>query len=201
MIQMPTFQPAIIPEGIDPALKSYLQGLNARISEYGIAVQQAVNGVIDRKHAPILIPAVTIDASHAKLSITAASAATIFNNLALQNTASSTSSSLQTAVNYTGRGVLTKCLAIEKTSAGTTAYNAAVKITIDGNVVYNDTAALARQSQMRVILGNQLVTGTDLISVTHASIGLPFNQSCKIEYSSSDGTTTTTVAWNISKKL
>lgn len=198
---MPTFQAAVIPDGIDPDLKKYLQGLNARIAEYGIEVQKAVLDMIDRKHAPILIPVVAIDASHAKQNITAASAGTIFTNLALQNTAASTSSSLQTAVSYTGRGVLTKLVAIEKTSGGTTAYNAAVKVTIDGNVVYNDSAALARQSQMRVILGNQLITGTDLISVTHSSIGLPFNQSCKIEYSSSDGTTTTTVGWNISKKL
>lgn len=197
---MPTFQAAVVPDGTNPELKKYLQGLNARIAEYGAQVQQAVNGVIDRKHAPILIPAVTIDAAHGTMNVTAASAGSIFTNFNVGQSASTTSASTQTAVNYTGRGVLTKCFLMEKTSGGTTNYSALLKITIDGNVVYNQSATLTRESQLHVVVGNQAVYGTDLIGIIDDDMGLPFNKSCKIEYAS-DGTITTTVAWKIKKKL
>jgi hypothetical protein len=201
LVRTPTFMPPAVPETLPDDVKDYLHDYNAYVANVFQQLQLSLQGMITRKHAPILIPATTIDASHAKLNITAASAGTIFNQLALESTAASSSSTTQTAVSYTGRGVLNKVVVIEKTSGGTSAYNAAVKITIDDTAVYNQSAALNRQSQMRVILGNQLVTGTDLISVTKDPIGLPFNKSCKIEYSSSDGSTTTTVGWNIAKKL
>lgn len=155
------------------------------------------NGVTDTP------PLVTIDPAHAKTVLNAADAATIKTQMAFQNSATSLSASIQTAVNYSGSGILTKCLIGEFAALGTAAFNARLQITIDGVVVYNDTAAISRESSMRVVVGNQIVstntTPTTLQQMIDSSIGLPFNQSCKIEYLS-DGTRTVTVAWHIDKR-
>lgn len=160
-------------------------------------LQQKLDMAINEKHAPILIPRTTIDAAHTQIN--SATANTTWTNQNWVNTASSLSASVQTALTYTGRGVLRLCAVTEKASGGTAAFNAELKITIDGNVVYDDAACLNREQSYRVVLGQYIdTTGGGMF--LDDPIGLPFNATCKIEYKS-DGTRTVTVGYRVSKKL
>ena len=153
---------------------------------------------VNEKHAPILIPQVSIDAAHSQRSLS--SAATDWSGLNWQNSASTTSGAIQTALDYVGRGVLTKLAVAEVTSGGATARTFGVTtITIDGNVVYQ-AAPITGESRIRVIVGNLSgVSGTNL-AIADEFPGLPFNASCKIEYIS-DGVRTLSIGWKIAKKL
>ena len=87
----------------------------------------------------------------------------------------------------------------EFAAGATAAFNAELKITIDGTVVYDDAACIARESSMHVVVGGIAIIGTTMISVNESAIGLPFNTSCKIEFKS-DGTRSITAGWKIAKK-
>jgi hypothetical protein len=151
-------------------------------------------------HAPVLIPRVPIDAAHSKANLTPASAGSVWSNLNAEKSASTTSSSEQVPLIYLGRGVLTKCFLIERQSGGSSAFNALLAIAIDGNVIYADAACIARQSSIRVVVGNLITrTAGSLYAIWEDSEGLPFNQSCVIGFTS-DGTQNIDVAWEISKK-
>jgi hypothetical protein len=124
----------------------------------------------------------------------------IWTAFSLANTASTTSSTYTTAVEYLGRGVLTKFGIAEVTSGALVNRALGARLTIDGNILYADTSAVSRESSLRVIVGNLInVSGTNL-GWTDAVPGLPFNSQCKLEIRS-DGTRTTTSAWKIAKKL
>jgi hypothetical protein len=157
---------------------------------------------VNEKHAPILIPRVTIDPAYAITNVAAASAAAIFSGFAFQNTFTTTNNGFVTAVSYTGRGILTKALVGEFTSAGTTAgRNGGIQITIDGNVVYTAANATTRQSSFRTIVGNQLEIAAANYALFGAYPGLPFNSSCLIEISGNASGDTISAGWHIAKKL
>ena len=162
--------------------------------------------MLNEKHAPILIPKVAVDAAHGKFNLVAASAGGIWTNLNWGNSTTTTAGTLQTAVNYLGRGVLTKCVIAEVTSAGTGAIvnaDTGLVITIDGTKVYDNdgTGVISRQSSMRVVVGNFFFTlSTDSPCVLDEVPGLPFNASCKIEYRS-NAVGTISIGWKIAKKL
>lgn len=164
------------------------------LQDRDLEIRKAVN----EKHAPILIPQVTIDAAHSQRSL--ASASGDWTGLNWQSSTSTTSGSEQTAVEYIGRGILTKLAVAEVTSGGASARTFGnTTITIDGNVVFQGVP-ITGESRIRVIVGNLLgVSGTDL-AVIDGHPGLPFNASCKITYIS-DGTRTLSIGWKIAKKL
>lgn len=177
-----------------------LEEVIASLASFQTDAEQEFTLMINDKHAPIMIPRVTIDSAHNVLQLTAANSVAILAQLVLTNTAASTSATIQTAVSYTGRGILTKCIIGEFSGVGTVAYNAELKITIDGNVVYDVANAITRQQQIRVVVGNLIDIQADAqLAVTDGYPGLPFNNSCLIEYKS-DGTRNTTVGWKIAKK-
>jgi hypothetical protein len=167
---------------------------------FGRDIEQEIRRVINEKHAPILIPQVTIDAAHAQKNLAAADAGANWAALSWQNSASTTSNAYQTALNHTGRGILTKLAIAEVTSGTNNNRTFGVKLTIDGNVLYDVANALTRESAIRVIVGNLIdVSGTNF-ALVDGSIGLPYNQNCKIEYIS-DGTRTLSIGWKVAKKL
>lgn len=169
------------------------RSLAEALDDFQRDIEREFNMAINEKHAPIMVPRVTIDAAHAQVNSTTAYTGTNFN---AAQTATTTSASFATAINYVGRGVLTKFLIAEVTSGGAISRQFGAKITIDGNVVYSDSNALTRETATRVIVGN--LNGT--VSILDEFPGLPFNQSCKLEFAS-DGTRTLTAAWKIAKKL
>lgn len=174
--------------------------LNDALSAFQSDIEEHLTRMINEKHAPIMIPRVTIDAAHSERNIAAASAGAIWTAFMLQNTATSTSASAATAVEYLGRGVLTKFAIAEVTSGGINPRTFGAKITIDGNVLYDVSNAVTRESSIRVIIGNLVdVSGTNLGWID-AHPGLPFNSQCKLEFTS-DGTRTLTAGWKIAKKL
>lgn len=168
----------------------------ADLLDRDLEIRKAVN----EKHAPVLIPQVTIDAAHAQKNLAAATVGAVWTAISWQNTANTTSASYQTAVDYIGRGVLTKCAIAEITAGANNNRSFSVKITIDGNVVYEGAPALTRESAIRVVVGNIVEVSASLAGITDDCPGLPFNASCKIEYAS-DGTRTLHVGWKIAKKL
>lgn len=159
--------------------------------------------MLNEKHAPILIPRVTIDPAHASKNLTAASAVAIWAALTWDSgsTATTTSSSFATAVNYVGRGILTLAVVAEVTSGATNVRNGGMRITIDGNEVYSATNSIARNSAWRVVVGRQIdVSGTN-IAIIPTYPGLPFNSSCLIEIIGNASGDTITAGWHIAKKL
>lgn len=176
------------------------RGLHEALDALQKDIEEQFTLAINGKHAPIMVPRVTIDAAHSQQNFAAASASAIAAAFSLQNTATSTSASVATAVEYLGRGVLTKFAIMEVTAGATNSRTFGAKLTIDGNVVYDVSNALTRESAIRVIVGNLVnVSGTNLGFLDEAP-GLPFNSQCKLEFTS-DGTRTLTAAWKIAKKL
>lgn len=193
------FAPPGVPKNPDD-YRSYFEKYDSALSKWTDDLQVSLAQMISEKHAPVMVPRVTIDPAHAQTNVTAASATAIWNAFNLASSASTTLNTLQTAVSYTGRGVLKLCLITEKDSGAAAAFNAELKITIDGTTVYDDTAAIAAGSQMRVVVGNLLtITAGTLYALTDDSIGLPFNKTCVIQYKS-DNVHTVTVGWKIAKK-
>lgn len=158
-------------------------------------VERALNDMLNEKHAPVLIPRVTIDAASTAFTIVAAG----FDNLKLPNSGNTSSASLTTLLTYTGRGVLQKLVIVEKTSGGAAANAIALKITVDGNVVLNDASFIPTQMQLRAAVGSLVMRSTSDVEVHDDSIGLPFNSSILIEYSTAAGTIHG--GWKLSKKL
>lgn len=184
-------------EGVRKWLRERFAGAYANnLLDRDLEIRKAV----DEKHAPILIPQVTIDAAHIQKNLAAASAGAIWTALSWGNSTSTTSGSYQTAVSYVGRGVLTKCAIAEVTAGTTNPRTMGVRITLDGRVLYDVANALTRESAMHVIVGNILEISGALVAVTDETPGLPFNASCLIEYVS-DGTRTCSIGWKIAKKL
>lgn len=164
-------------------------------------IEKEFNLSINQKHAPILVPRVTIDPAHKQKGLAPGSAVANWTALNWQNELSTTANTFQTAVNYVGRGILTRAVFAEITSAGSAIRVFGGRITIDGNVVYSDaTACVVRESAWRVVVGTYSETGGTNHAILDAAIGLPFNNSCLIELVS-DGTRTFTVGWHIDKKL
>jgi hypothetical protein len=183
-------------------VKRWLENVFAgQYSGFGRDIETELRKPLKNDHGSLLIPAVTIDAAHSQVSLTAATAAAQFARFKLQNTGTSTSASAATAVDYVGRGVLTKFGIAEVTAGATTARTFGAKITLDGNVIYDVSNALTRESAVRIIVGNAYVDVNDTSFGWFDEVpGLPFNSSCKLEYTS-DGTRTLTAAWKIAKKL
>lgn len=189
--------------GLDDVKKYLIEQFAGQYANFGKDLEGKFRKMLNEKHASVLIPQTTIDAAHATKNLTAASAGAIWTAFSIPATsqASTTSTSTQVAIDYSGRGILVKAAIAEITSGATTARNTALfKITIDGNVVYNNTSSLSRQSQILVVVGNLVdVSGTNLGFLDEN--GYPFNSQCKIEYTTSAvGGDTTTVAWKIIKK-
>jgi hypothetical protein len=67
--------------------------------------------------------------------------------------------------------------------AETSPIPARLRITLDGYLAWDDAATLARESQLRVVIGEELTFGPGRIGVSQAA-GLSFNDRCRIEYSS-----------------
>lgn len=192
-------QPPGVPENPDE-YKDYFDKSDSALKKWADDLQISLAKMIDEKHAPLMLPRVTIDSAHAQVNVTPASAGAVWNAFNLSTSAVSNANTLQTAVSYTGRGVLKLCLVTEKDSGAAAAFNAELKITIDGTVVYDDAAAIAAGSQMRVVVGNLLtIAAGTLYALTDDSIGLPFNKTCLVQYKS-DGVHNTTVGWKIAKK-
>lgn len=166
---------------------------------FGKDLETRFRKMLTEEHAAILVPQTTIDAAHAQKNLTAASAGAIFTAFSLEKTGSTTANTNQTIVDYQGRGVLTKFGIAEVTAGLTNPRTFGAKITIDGNVIYDVSNALTRESSIRVIVGNLFdVSGTN-IGWTDGVPGIPFNSQCKLEYVS-DGTRTLSYGYKISKK-
>lgn len=159
--------------------------------------------MLTREHAAILVPRISIDSDHGPFNLVAANAAANWSALAWRTSTTTTSSSLVTALDYSGRGVLTKCVIAEVTSAAPAGLaGVELQITIDGNVVYSNASAIARQSQWRVVVGNQINVGGANYGITDEVPGLSFNRNCKIEFASNNtGTATISLGWKVAKKL
>lgn len=185
-------------ESIKPGdWEKLLEALTARDKDLETEFNLSING----KHAAIMVPRVTIDPAYKQKNLTAANAAANWAALSWQNEFSTTANAVTNAVTYNGRGILTRCVFAEITSAGTAARVFGGQITIDGNIVYQDTvAAVVRESAWRVLVGSYSETGGTNHLIVDAAIGLPFNNSCVIDLKS-DGTRTFTVGWHIDKKL
>lgn len=186
-------------------VKKYLEEQFAgNYALFGKDIEGKMRKMLTEEHASVLVPQTTIDAAHAVKNLTAASASAIFAAFSIPSGSqtTTTSTSTQVAIDYSGRGILTKALLAEVTSGAVSARGSALfKITIDGNVIYNNTSALSRQSQILVVVGNLIdVSGTNLGLVD--GHGFPFNSQCKIEFTtSSSGGDTVTAAWKIIKKV
>lgn len=145
------------------------------------------------------VPRVTQDTQYAPWAAGTITAANMWNSLKLINTFNTTSAVLQTAVNYSGTGVLQQVILAEKTSGLATAYGGLVKITIDNVVIFN-AALLGQRSEIQaVIAGSSNEDAANALSVSDHVPGIPFNSSCKIEIQS-DGATRLDVAWKIAKR-
>lgn len=189
----------------DAATKKWIEEvLQPSVSGWAQNLTQTLSGMIDEKHAPILIPSVTIDVgSQDIVTGSAANAWNAFDNQKLPNTAATTSNTYQTALNYTGRGVVTLVAIVAQVAAqGSTAAGASVQITIDGNVVYS-AAANAAVNNIRMIVGSIVLidSANSYYEMRDDPIGLPFNKTCKIEYKSGTNGQGVTIGWKVAKKL
>lgn len=191
---VPDFQ---TPQEVSDWLKKWFAG---KYSTDQLDREIAERKPLNEKHAAVLVPVATIDAAHTQKNLAGASAAAIWTALSLEKTASTANSSYTTAVEITGRGILTKFAVAEVTSGGISTRVFGAKLTIDGTVIYqDDSSALVRESAIRVIVGNLIdVSGTN-IGFTD-SPGFPFNAQCKLEIKS-DGTRTLSAAWKVLRKL
>lgn len=125
---------------------------------------------------------------------------TVWADLMLNNTNTTTSSSFVTAVNYAaGSGVLSLVLLSELTHAGAVGSNGGCRITIDGTVIISNSSAISHQSQIAAVVAGGFTANAAGELVVSESLGIPFNSSCKIEIVS-DGTRTIHVGWKIIKK-
>lgn len=101
-----------------------------------------------------------------------------------------TSSSFQTALTVGATIPQAGVLTMAAIWTGTAAVSPGFRITLDGKVVYNKTAALA-QNNIRVAAG---IFGSDGAGpptlVTAGQTELPFEKSCLVEFVSSGGNTT-----------
>ncbi len=188
---------------LDDVKKYLVEQFAGQYANFGKDLEGKFRKMLTEEHASVLVPQTTIDAAHALKNLTAASAAAIFAAFSIPSgsQASTSSTSTQVAVDYSGRGILTKALLAEVTSGASALRNGALfQITIDGNIVYTNSSALSRQSQILVVVGNLVdVSGTNLGLID--GHGFPFNSQCKIEYTtSSAGGDTVTAAWKIIKK-
>ena len=189
-----------LPKALDGPVAEYLGNLKDALAANNTDLINYLNQMINDKHATLMIPRVTIDAAQAKINVSGADAGNTLANMYLEKFVTTTSNTIQTAVSYIGRGVLSMVMLGEFVSTGTAAFNAQLKITIDDNVVYDDAASIARESSLRVVVGGVAIIAAGQISVSESAIGLPFNSSCLIQYKS-DGTRTITAGWKIAKKL
>lgn len=158
-------------------------------------VEEALDKVLNEKHAPIMIPRTTIDPAHTAVAATS----TAWTNLAWGSQGTTNSATFATILSYTGRGVLRKLVIAEITSGGAAANSVPVKLTVDGNVILNLNPGIATQSQLRVLVGSMHYTSISNIAVHDDAIGIPFNSSILIELATAAGTAT--AGWAISKKL
>ncbi len=185
---------------IDPARHA-----DAVVEALGLWAQDIEKGfqfLLSAEHATLRIPTTTIDAGSAE--VLASSGAIAYNNFLrsyLPNTATTTSNLTTTALNYTGKGVLECVLAVAQDSSTTsTAAGVAVVITIDGNVVFNGT--VSANNRLRAIVG-QLVNfdpANEYLGCISDPIGLPFNETCVIQYASATNGQGVTIGWRVSKK-
>lgn len=159
-------------------------------------LEEILNGMISQKHAPVKIPNVTIDASTGTFSATATGWGT--NNLA--TTGTTASASFATILSYTGRGVLRMLVAGEVSGSLTNACVGGIRLTVDGNVIYSNSAINSTQSQLLVVVGGLNWTSKDQFALLDDPIGIPFNQSLLIEGLMSSPRSLN-VGWRLSKKL
>lgn len=145
---------------------------------------------------PFLIPTVTQDASYAPVTLSATVTAFELNSFF-----STSNAAFQQAVLYTGSGVLTQCYLIENTfPVSATAFNASVRITIDGVVVFTNATMLGTKSRYQLVVGSDIYQ--DVNGVLHsydAASGWGFKTSCKIEIAG-NGASTNAVFWKITKQ-
>jgi hypothetical protein len=161
-------------------------------------VEREFNMSINAKHAPLLIPRVAIDPGSSEFSIVT----TAFANLNLPNTATTSSTTQQLALDYTGRGVLQFVVVAECTSGGAGAFETTVALSIDGVVIYGSVNFTTTQNRMRVLVGRANKESTALIYGLDDPIGIPFNSSCQIAFCTTTGSVgTTSIGWRIAKKL
>lgn len=186
-----------VPDFADPELKKYLQGYDGAFAEYTRDLEIKLARMINEKHATLLIPRVSVDIAHTAVAINSAG----WSALALPNIASEAAGTLTTVLNYVGRGVLQKLVIAEIDSGGAGAFTCELIVTIDGNVLVSSSALLSAQSTARTVVGSQgWVSATD-IHVHDDSIGLPFNESCKIEFRRITAANTGRIGWKVAKKL
>ena len=185
------------PDFQDPANADYWNIFAGAYAQQLQDLQLQFDRMLSEKHAPLLIPRITIDPASTEFVIVAAG----FNNLNLPNTTSTTSTSAVQAFSYTGRGVLQKLVMAEIASGGAAAQASSLDITVDGNVVFSSAVATTTQSSMKVIVGDLLLKeSTSLIHVADDSIGLPYNKSIVVNYRTNVAGTIH-LGWKVAKKL
>ena len=186
-----------IPDFEVPGIKEYLQNYDGAFSEYTRDLEIKLARMINEKHAPLMVPRVAQDPAATAVAINS----TGWAALALPNITSEVAGTLTTVLNYVGRGVLQKLVIAEIDSGGAGAFTCQLIVTIDGNMVISSSALLSTQSTARTIVGSQVAESASLVHVHDDSIGLPFNESCKIEFRRITAANTGRIGWKLAKKL
>lgn len=192
----------LLPEEVRPYADAYNAAFQAYLDELNLQIDRTMQP----SHAAVAVPATTIDVGSAVLSGTAAAIAASFAAMALPNTATTSAASIATALDYTGRGILQRVVCMSQTAAATsTAAGFTVKITIDGNVIYN-AATTASNNRIAAVVGSltrdESALSTDIIYGSMDDVpGLPFNSGCKIEFQTGTNGQGITIGWRVLKKL
>ncbi len=152
--------------------------------------------------SPLRVPDTTIDVGSS--IYTFASAATAYANFlraSLPNSAATTNSAFQTALNYTGKGILQCVFGVSQIVGGlSTAVGMSIQITIDGNILYT-AASLAAVNTGVAVIGQIIVDDptNDYLGVLNDPVGLSFNKTCKVEFKSGSNGQGVSIGWRVLK--
>ncbi|HEX3156703.1 MAG TPA: hypothetical protein VHV32_18890 [Candidatus Angelobacter sp.] len=195
---MNLFIKPVPPATDDPALKAFYQYW----AVYELARAKLLEASVLGNVSPFVVGTTTVDLGGAEIApASAAAASTAFTALSLPNTANTTSNAFQTALNYTGSGVLSLVVVMTQLVAlGSTATGMSVQITIDGNVLFTGSVTTA-VNHMRAIVGRLSIidTANNYMVAQGHPIGLTFLQSCKLEFKSAVNGQGVTIGWDVLK--
>ena len=198
------FQPPevqLLPNDSQPHQIQYNAALSAWLTE----LLRSLDREMSRIGPSGVVPRTTLDAGSAIVSGTATQIGQSLTHMYLPSSATSTSATPVTALSYTGRGVLQRVIGISQiVGTGSTAAGMTISITIDGVLV--STTVLSANNQLVAALGyiRLQMPNTGASSIYGGDDdpnGLPFNESCLIEYSSATAGQGVTVGWRVLKKL
>lgn len=178
------------------ALQKYLAAYELEKAQYYEKV------LMDNKVSPFRVPDTTIDLGSVPYTFaSAASAFACFFRSTLPNQTTTTSSTFQTALNYTGKGILQTVLLVAQVNPSTsTAAGASAQITIDGNVVYTGAALVSVNTGIALVGRLQLQDPVnDYVLTLDDPVGLTFNKTCKIEFKSGTNGQGVSLGWKVLK--